>query len=244
MRQIDINELLEEVKQNITIIQNEYAKALSDYSLRDVLKPKVKSTLEHLRSCLDYIAMDIYESVIEPSNKQSKDKQRAKIYFPYSKSKHGFSQVLNKNLPNLQSSNKDVYKLVEGVQPFMCHNSWLVKLCKFTNDMKHNGLIKQERKDKRATVIPGLIHMEGGGTVTFQNSVYVRHSPNGVEQIPLNFTFNNDLPLSDLDPRLGALRINWVDFRFEGTDTGVLNLLTKSSDEMTKLADQIYRLLA
>jgi len=243
LRHVDIKELLEESKQNISIIQDEYARAIYDYSLRDVLKPKVKSTLEHLRSCLDYIAMDIYELILEPSIDSAKNQQSSKIYFPYSKSKHTFNKILNKNLPNLELYNKEIYRLVEGVQPFKCKSNWLVKLCKYTNDMKHDGLIKQERKDKKTTIIPGLIHMEGGGTVTFQDSVYIRHTPHGVEKIPLNFTINNDLPLPNLDPRLRTLRINWIDFRFEGTDTSVLDILTKSYNEVTKLTDCIYKLL-
>lgn len=122
MRKESIEELLVEVKEIFTIIG----------SHKKVSRPKVKSILEHLRSCLEYSAQDINAKFKVP---------KEKIYFPYAKNRDEFEKSLKRNLPNLESIFPDIYKEILLVQNFECGDDWLIRLCELTNSAKHKDAI-------------------------------------------------------------------------------------------------------
>lgn len=64
MRKQGIDELLDDVKETISIIDREYERTNEDLSVKELLKIKIKHALEDMRSCLDYIANDIYDELI------------------------------------------------------------------------------------------------------------------------------------------------------------------------------------
>jgi hypothetical protein len=63
MRQSDIVELLDEVQEILAFLDSQIKSTYTETTVLEISKPKVKASLEHLRSCLDYAAHDIYEQV-------------------------------------------------------------------------------------------------------------------------------------------------------------------------------------
>ena len=134
LRQQDIKSLLAEVNENISIIEQEIKKVISDKSIKEILKPKVKTCLEHLRSCLDFCAHDIYEIILQPIL----GTPNRRFYFPYGSSYEEFYSSLCKNkFKQLIRHNEKIYDLIESIQPFRLKNNWLLDLCKSTNYNKH-----------------------------------------------------------------------------------------------------------
>ena len=137
---MDIDELLAETYSNVEFLKTQLALAKTDESVANLSKPKIKSTLEHLRSCLEYSAHEIAERVLKI--------RHGKIYFPYGVDEQEFVLSVKRNLPGLSGT---YYELVESIQPHINGNDWLIKLCKFTNHNKHISLQKQERENKGKT---------------------------------------------------------------------------------------------
>ncbi|WNF47052.1 hypothetical protein RHP75_01035 [Pseudomonas sp. SG20056] len=59
-RTSDIEEILKEVEEVISTISVLYENAKTDSTVTQISKAKIKSVLEHLRSILDYCALEIY----------------------------------------------------------------------------------------------------------------------------------------------------------------------------------------
>lgn len=140
MRCEDIDSLLEEVKEYIELIEGKYKEAKEDNSIKYVFKPKVKSSLEHLRSCLDYCAQDIYDKYCVAGNK--------KIYMPYGRIENDFKSAVGSYFGDLKKTNSNIYNLLESIQPYRNRNSYIVTLCELCNYNKHNNLSDQQRVNK------------------------------------------------------------------------------------------------
>jgi hypothetical protein len=147
----DSNELLSHTKELLTEIHAEYAKAKTTESIVAIARPKVKSCLEHLRSVLEYIASDLAETLaVKPR----------RIYFPYGRNVTLYQQSLRKNLPGLDNKYE---ALIEGLQPHVCGDKWLIQLASASNFNKHIKLDVQERKNFDATLRIGNLVAIGCG---------------------------------------------------------------------------------
>lgn len=125
MRKDSILELIEEAKDTYQIILNH----------KKISKPKVKSILEHLRSCLEYAVQDINLRLSKP---QSKDR----LYFPYGKTLEKFEEVADKKLPLLKIELPKIYEKIIELHSFKEDDSWLKTLCDLTNHTKHDNSIQ------------------------------------------------------------------------------------------------------
>jgi hypothetical protein len=225
-RYTDIIELLEEVKHNISSLHESYDQAKQDEALKEVLKPLVKSSLEHLRSVLEYSAQDVWDSY----NNKSK-----KLYFPYGKDEALFKKNLKRNLPGLQD--KKLYALIESLQPHKCGENWLIDLCKQTNFNKHNKLRKQvrENSDKSTIDIGNLVRMDRGSTVKFSNCIY-NGMPLGVGKPAV---VSGDMSVKQIQENIGipvlvTKMFEWVEFRFENSTVDTLYLIERAYTEISK----------
>ena len=100
MRKQGIDELLINVKETLNIIDQEYEKANTDLSVKEFLKIQIKHALEDMRSCLDYIANDIYDELFVTSTRSKK----VDIHFPYGKDENAFKSMLgtiNEQIQNI-----------------------------------------------------------------------------------------------------------------------------------------------
>jgi|GEM_PF-604485 len=229
----DITELLEAVESNIKNLKKSYDKAKKDEEQKEVLRPIVKSSLEHLRSILEYSVQDIWFSYNSNSKKR--------LYFPYGIRESLFKEQIDKNLPELAKRRPNLYALIESLQPHKCGDNWLIELCDQTNFNKHNKLSSQIRKNsERSTTIigGGAIRIDGngdGGTVTFidcnVNGIQVGHGKPAV--------ISDDMSAKKIQEIIGApisvtKEFEWVEFRFENSTIDTLMLIKKAYTEISK----------
>lgn len=135
----DIIELLTEVHFNITRLEEKYENAKKNESIKDILRTLVKTCLEHLRSALEYSTQDIWASYNNCS---------AKLFPPYGETEVLFKANVKRNLPKLHEQ-RELYNIVESIQPHAYGNSWLIELCKQTNFNKHISLRRQVRENSK-----------------------------------------------------------------------------------------------
>ena len=229
----DISELLETVESSIELISKSYNEAKQDEEQKVVSRPLVKSSLEHLRSVLEYSAQDIWATY---NNKNKK------LYFPYGKTDALFHANVKRNLPKLIDNNPKILQLIKSLQPFDCGDDWLSELCDQTNFNKHNKLGKQVRKNssKATTNVDRLVSLGGSGTVTFSNCSY-----NGV---PLGHgkpaVISNDMSVKQIKSNIGgsipvSREFDWVEFRFENSPTDTLELIKKSHSKISSYIEQL-----
>jgi hypothetical protein len=232
-RKSDINELLAESFDLLQQIENGYAGAKNNEEIIQIAKPKVKSCLEHLRSCLDYIATDL-------SNITNSSKTTRNVHFPYGKDIKIFTKSLNSNLPDLSSNYRGI---IEKIQPYNSGDKWLLHLCRTVNFNKHTELQQQVRvnSDNSTTTIRNIVRMEGGGNLTVRE-IYV----NGVHKNPKGpLVITKDKSIKDIVDETGInipieRKYEWVKFVLKGTELDVRELLTKSHGEITNLVSEIY----
>ncbi|MBL0477506.1 hypothetical protein JD489_09280 [Aeromonas veronii] len=228
----DIVELLTEVHFNITRLEEKYEKAKRDESIKDILRPLVKTCLEHLRSALEYSAQDIWESYNNCS---------AKLFFPYGETEALFKANVKRNLPKLHEQ-RELYNIVESIQPHACGNIWLIELCRQTNFNKHISLGRQVRENskKSVTQIGGLIRMDSSSTVTFKDCNY-----NGM---PLGWgkpaVISGDMSTEEIRRNIAipipvSREFEWVEFKFENSELDTLNLIKRSHDEITQYIERL-----
>lgn len=236
LREEDISALLAEVNSNISTIEEEIEKVISDKSIKEVLKPKVKSCLEHLKSCLDFCAHDIYELILQPILGVPK----GNIYFPYGRTFEDFFRALNNNkFKQLRRYSEAVYTLVESIQPFKAKNDWLIDLCSSTNYNKHDRLGNQERADGLilGTGTSPIIKVDDKSSVTFVDCRFDNKEVN-------KLTIDKGEVETDADlDKLGLYIISWVDFTFKDTGINILNLLKESNKYINEFQTKLYNLL-
>lgn len=218
----DIHELFSAIQENINVLEKKYEDARYDEEIDNVSKPTVKTTLEHLRSALEYCSQDIYHFVFNTPP--------TIIYFPYGKTSSDFSRAINKNYPKLKENSFQIYSLIEQLQPFTCDDNWLIDLCKHTNDNKHKKLSKQTRinSEKSITSLGSSITIHDEATVVFSNyilnGVFVGHEE------PL--IVNNKIPIIELKEQLPKSLLpqreyEAVSFNQENSNIDTLELLKK-----------------
>ena len=87
-RKSDVDAILIAATQQHSTVRQDYERALRDKSLD--LRVPVKNLMENLRSALDYMAHDIYESCCQSARTASGQPDPKIIYFPYGKTEADF----------------------------------------------------------------------------------------------------------------------------------------------------------
>ncbi|MFB7140950.1 hypothetical protein ACFCYN_14960 [Gottfriedia sp. NPDC056225] len=232
MRKDDIFEIFMDVDETLLLIGEQYVKARENKEITEVLKVKVKSTMENLRSCLDYCIHDIDELVL--------NKHREVLYFPYKGTKNDFKTCINKNFKGIRNKKPKIYDILESVQDFNnVDKPWLSILCRRTNKVKHDNLLKQSRKDNFQVNIPGFGTFINS-SVTFKNSVMVN---NNGEVIPLEFSIDHKGNITgeqSIIKKLSIEKIDWLTFTIAGTNRDVLEFLTQCKNEIQHMVENIY----
>jgi len=233
-RRQDIEELLIEVGDLLVQIETVYKDATENEDIIHVAKPKVKSCLEHLRSCLDYIATDLSEMTGSP-------KTPRRVYFPYGKDKEWFSRSIAKNLPELIEK---YVCIIEKYQPYQSGDQWLIHLCDSTNFNKHIELQQQSRvnSDNSETKIGNLLHMSGQfGSITI-GKVYIDgelKNPKGPLVVTPGKKVRGIIEETGLDIPIER-KYEWVKFALKGTELDVRELLIHSHKQIGKIMEEIY----
>ncbi len=187
-----------------------YDGSLQEQHVREDLKVVIKNIFENLRSCLDYIAHDIFETHCGAAVKPSR------LSFPIKPTAQQFTDVISKDYPGLQVTSPIVYAVIESVQPYQ--DSWLGQFNKLNNHNKHQDLVEQTRTEARHVTASSP-----SGTVTWGPGA-IFGSRVKILGVPINPETQMPIPNSRIDTRVSI----WVDFRFKEIDQPVLPFVKAS----------------
>ncbi len=115
-RKSDVGAILIAATQQYNTVRQDYEMALRDKSLD--LRVPVKNLMENLRSALDYMAHDIYESCCQSTRAARGQPDPKNIYFPYGQTEADFKAGEGSSLPGLATNAPGVYQLLLSIQPF------------------------------------------------------------------------------------------------------------------------------
>lgn len=235
-RKDDVTIILEEAKRQYQNIRKNYDRALKEKSMD--LRVPVKNLMENLRSSLDYMAHDIYESCCQSARLASGNPDPRNIYFPYGLTEQNFRSGVGSSLPNLLTENADVYNLIESIQPFKCNDNWLYDLCSVLNEKKHDKLKAQIRTETERH----HVESEHGSVSIIVNdpNVKITSQPGAVKIFGVPAEFSSEGIRTAPSDKLKHSRITWVSFTFEDTEIDVIGMLEKSMVGITALASQLY----
>jgi hypothetical protein len=231
MRDSDVSILLDQINKKLKSIKAIYDQSLQDKNIPDSLRVEIKNTMENLRSCLDYMAQDVNDSIITPYRNRNNLKVLKKIYFPYGKNEYDFISSIKKNLPDLKTLNPDLFSIIEDIQPHSSQNPWLYDFCSILNDNKHMFLSTQTKLVNKTYTV-GI----KGQTSISALAGSIKASPGqiAIAGIPIQFDSCTGIP-----KQVPGLEINvkkWINFVFSDTKIKVypqgdctINYLTPSS---------------
>lgn len=229
----DITQLFDEVDSNIARLNKAYELARVDDEVSEVLKPTVKSSLEHLRSILEYSAQDIWSSYT---------KKQTSPYFPYGRDERAFIKSVERNLPGLCGQRPEIYSLVDSIQPHRCGDSWLYDLCEKTNINKHRRLTKQIRRNSESSIVNignGSFVFGGGANVVFKDCM-----ANGVSVgVGGKAVLSDNMTVKQLRKELGMVSFSkefeWVEFAFDGTLIDARKLIMESRKRISVFVEDL-----
>lgn len=209
-RATNIEALLRKAHADFADLRTAYDSSLHEKHVREDLKVLIKNIFENLRSCLDYIAQDTFETHCATTKKP------ARLYFPIRATVAEFNQAVSKDYPGLEVTAKTVYNLLESVQPY--RDPWLGQFNKLNNQNKHQDLVEQTRTESRhVTVSRGRGSVSWGPGVTFGSGV-------SVVGVPIDPSTQMPVPNTVAETKV----VIWVDFRFNEIDQPVLSFVETS----------------
>jgi hypothetical protein len=212
-----IEALMKRTHSDFISLKTSYEASLHEKHVREDLKVLIKNIFENLRSCLDYVAHDIFEAHCSSSKKPDR------LYFPIRSSQADFAQAIAKDYPGLQGAANGVVDVLEGVQPFK--DPWLGLFNKLNNHNKHQDLVEQTRVEvKQVTVSGGGGSVSWGPGVTFGSGV-------SVMGVPIDPRTQMPVPNSVVKTEV----VTWVDFKFKKIDQSVLAFVDASIKNITKI---------
>jgi hypothetical protein len=236
-RKSDVDAILIAATQQYNSIRKDYERALQDKSLD--LRVPVKNLMENLRSALDYMAHDIYESCCQSERTSNGQPDPKNVYFPYGKTEADFKAGVGSSLPGLAILAPDIYKILLSVQPFVCGDTWLCDLCVILNEKKHDRLKAQERSENETYTVESQY---GSVTIPVNNpNIKVTSLPGAVKIFGVPAEFRKDGIHTASSDTLKHKRTIWIAFVFEGTNVNVINLLDKATVGIKNLAKELYQ---
>ncbi len=212
-----IEALLKKVRTDFARLKDEYNASLHQKHVGDDLKVSIKNIFENLRSCLDYLAHDIFE--VHCVN----GKKPVRLYFPIRPSAPEFGTAITKEYPDLQTTAPQVYGLLEAVQPY--RDPWLGQFNKLNNHNKHQDLVEQSRTEARQVTVS-----RGGGSVSWGPGVTFG---SGVSVMGVPIDPKTQMPVPNTVAKTEV--VTWVDFRFREIDQSVLPFIDASIANVDKL---------
>ncbi|MDH4187007.1 MAG: hypothetical protein OEV08_08410 [Nitrospira sp.] len=220
-RSASIEALLKKAGASQADLKRAYEASLHEKKVSEELRVDIKNIFENLRSCLDYMAHDIFEACCPTAKKPDR------LYFPIRQTAKEFEQAVARDFPGLEQTHRPVYDILLSFQPF--NDPWLGHFNKLNNENKHQDLVEQTRTEsKRVTVTGGGGSVSWGPGVTFGGGVRVM----GVPIDP-----RTQLPVPN--QQVTTTIVTWVDFQFRDTGLSVLAFMEQS----VKKVEELFRAL-
>ena len=210
-RNNSIQALIDKSKKDFSALKGDYEASLESQHISEELKIDIKNIFENLRSCLDYMAHDIHEECVT-------GRQSSRLYFPIRQTRNEFNQVINSDFPNLQTTNSDVYSLLEKIQPY--NDDWLGKFNKLNNNNKHQNLEEQTKTESRKVTVSSP---QGGGSISYGPGVTFGGGVS-VMGVPIDPKTQLPIPNNQVKTEITI----WVNFKFTENGESVLSFVEKS----------------
>ncbi len=220
-RATSIEALLRRAATDLAALKKVYESSLAQKHVSDDLKVSIKNIFENLRSCLDYIAQDIFEACCAGASKPDR------LYFPIRSTLPEFQQAIAKDFPSLATTSSAVYDIVEAAQPY--NTPWLGQFNKLNNHNKHQDLVEQTRTERRQVTVS-----RGGGSVPWNPGVIFGR---GVSVMGVPIDPKTQMPVPNTVATTQV--VTWVDFRFKEIDQPVLPFLDASVKNVGDLFTKI-----
>ena len=224
-RAASIEALLKKARADFARLKDEYKASLHEKHVREDLKVSIKNIFENLRSCLDYLANDTFETHCAGS------KRPDRLYFPIRATVHEFGAAVAKDYPALQAAAPKVYGLLEGAQPY--RDPGLGQFNKLNNHNKHQDLVEQSRTERRQITVS-----RGGGSVSWGHGV---RFGSGISVMGVPIDPETQMPVPNAVAKTEV--VIWVDFRFREIDQSVLPFIDASIQNVDKLFRSLQPLL-
>lgn len=219
-------ELLTEVEETLHVM----------HVTQNIKSVKVKAMLEHLRSSLEYLANDIYDTY-HPSSTRA----RPKVYFPFGKEifvDNFFRKTLNISPP----SSSPMYDVLSSIQCYRTGEVWLEIMCNLTNEVKHRKPISLEEKElvTGATInIMGsnLFHTDTTSTIIVEGLEVGGQKISDFKYEKGNFSKkNNGLPVN-------LILTKEKKIKFHGHDYDVVPFITECLTKLRIFINKSYDIL-
>jgi hypothetical protein len=217
-----IEALINKSRKTFVALKNDYQESLHRKVVSEELKIDIKNIFENLRSCLDYVAHEVFEACISVT-------QPDKLYFPIRQSRNEFDNAIKKDFPGLQTAKPSVYNILELVQPY--HDKWLGQFNQLNNNNKHQDLEEQTRTESKRVTVSSP---SGGGSVSWGPGVTFG---GGVSVMGVPIDPRTQMPVPNNQVKTEVM--TWIDFRFKANNESVLSFIEKSITSV----ENVYRQL-
>ena len=94
-RSASIEALIRKLRESFAGLKGQYEASLNEKAVREDLKVDIKNIFENLRSCLDYIAQELFDAFCVGAKKPDL------LYFPIRHSTSEFEQVISPNFSSI-----------------------------------------------------------------------------------------------------------------------------------------------
>lgn len=205
MNKLDVLELLDDIENTYNEILKQQQTGLTNEDIKSLPSVKLKNISENLRSCLDYLAFDIFSTLSLSGNPKD-------IYFPYG-TDIGLLRKIKRNswIKNLEVVNKALYDIIIDNQDFSLpkDEQWLVQLCQLTIKVKHNNLERPERKDSGRMLHTDRLFKLAENVTIEMNDCRIRFPGDQEFTNIKNFKFNSSEPAKVINERLNEAGIKF-----------------------------------
>jgi len=220
-RSASIKALISKAESGFNNLKVEYNRSLHDKQIREELKVDIKNIFENLRSCLDYIAHEIFASHCAGA------KEPSRLYFPIRLTAKEFGIAITTDFPGLESASPASHQIIEAVQPY--NDPWLGQFNKLNNHNKHQDLVEQTRTEQRQVTVS-----RGGGSVSWGSGVTFS---SGVSVVGVPIDPRTQMPVPN---NVAKTEITvWVDFKFAEINQSALPFIEKSINKIKKLFNDL-----
>ncbi len=220
-RSASIKALISRAESDFKDLKVEYDRSLHDKHVREELKVDIKNIFENLRSCLDYVARDIFEKHCAGA------KEPAHLYFPIRQTGKEFGVAIASDFPGLASASPATHQILEAVQPY--NNPWLGQFNKLNNHNKHQDLVEQTRTEQRQVTVS-----RGGGSVSWGPGV---NFGSGVSVMGVPIDPRTQMPVPN---NVAKTEVTiWVDFKFAEIGESVLPFIERSINSVRQLFNNL-----
>lgn len=197
-RSSKIQALVRKCQDDYATLDATYGASRDRHELGDDFKILVKNIFENLRSCLDYVAHEVFEKHCSGFNKPKQ------LCFPIRPDAAQFRSAIEKSFPGLLVNAVDVVTLLESVQPY--RSGWLGELNKLNNLNKHEDLADHMH-------LPGrrVLMKHAGGVVSIGPAIGI--APDAIFfGIPVDPVTRLPMPNNRIETTVEP----WSDFYFHG----------------------------